>query len=86
MAEVYDTLTASGTYRNRMSDGEALRELRRVAGAQLDARDVEALATLLNRHGRDAGTPRLGLHDRVETFDRAVQEARSAEAAGGTDA
>jgi putative nucleotidyltransferase with HDIG domain len=51
VAEVYDTLTASDTYRTRMSSFEALRELRRVAGTQLDARYVEVLAELLSGEG-----------------------------------
>ena len=51
VAEVYDTLTASDTYRTRMSSFEALRELRRVAGSQLDARYVEVLAELLSGEG-----------------------------------
>ena len=34
VAEVYDTLTASDTYRTRMSSFEALTELRRVAGSR----------------------------------------------------
>ena len=51
VAEVYDTLTASDTYRTRMSSFEALRELRRVAGSQLDARYVEVLAGLLTGEG-----------------------------------
>lgn len=51
VAEVYDTLTASDTYRTRMSSFEAVRELRRVAGSQLDARYVEVLATLLTGEG-----------------------------------
>jgi putative nucleotidyltransferase with HDIG domain len=51
VAEVYDTLTASDTYRTRMSSFEALRELRRVAGSQLDARYVETLAGLLTGEG-----------------------------------
>ena len=51
VAEVYDTLTASDTYRTRMSSFEALRELRRVAGSQLDARYVETLAELLTGEG-----------------------------------
>ena len=38
VAEVYDTLTAADTYRTRKSSFEALRELRRVAGTQLDSR------------------------------------------------
>ena len=51
VAEVYDTLTASDTYRTQMSSFEALRELRRVAGSQLDGRYVEVLADLLAGEG-----------------------------------
>jgi putative nucleotidyltransferase with HDIG domain len=51
VAEVYDTLTASDTYRTRMSSFEALTELRRVAGSQVDARYVEILAGLLTGEG-----------------------------------
>lgn len=47
VAEVYDTLTAPDTYRTPMNSFEALRELRRVAGEQLESTYVEALATLL---------------------------------------
>jgi putative nucleotidyltransferase with HDIG domain len=47
VAEVYDTLTAPDTYRTPMNSFEALRELRRVAGSQLDAEYVETLASLL---------------------------------------
>lgn len=47
VAEVYDTLTAHDTYRTPMSSFEALTELRRVSGSQLDGDYVEALATLL---------------------------------------
>jgi putative nucleotidyltransferase with HDIG domain len=60
VAEVYDTLTAQDTYRTRVSSFEALRELRRVAGTQLDAGYVEAFAELLAgagvayRHADDA--------------------------------
>jgi putative nucleotidyltransferase with HDIG domain len=48
VAEVYDTLTASDTYRTRMSSFEAIRELRRVAGSQLEYRYVETLIQLLS--------------------------------------
>ena len=51
VAEVYDTLTAEDTYRDRMTSFQAMTELRRVAGRQLDERFVEALAELLA--GRD---------------------------------
>ncbi|HEY4278107.1 MAG TPA: HD domain-containing phosphohydrolase [Conexibacter sp.] len=47
VAEVYDTLTANDTYRTPVSSFEALTELRRVSGSQLDGRYVELLATLL---------------------------------------
>jgi putative nucleotidyltransferase with HDIG domain len=47
VAEVYDTLTAHDTYRTPVSSFEALTELRRVAGSQLEGRYVEALAAVL---------------------------------------
>ena len=53
VAEVYDTLTASDTYRTRMSSFEALTELRRVASSQVDARYVEVLASLLTGEGME---------------------------------
>jgi putative nucleotidyltransferase with HDIG domain len=51
VAEVYDTLTASDTYRTQMSSFEALTELRRVAGTQVDSQYVEVLASLLSGEG-----------------------------------
>jgi putative nucleotidyltransferase with HDIG domain len=53
VAEVYDTLTARDTYRTRVSSFEAIRELRRVAGTQLDAHYVETFAELLAGEGVD---------------------------------
>jgi HD-GYP domain-containing protein (c-di-GMP phosphodiesterase class II) len=54
VCEVYDTLTAPDTYRAPpLSSFEALRELRRVAGTQLDAAMVEAFAALLAGTGTD---------------------------------
>jgi putative nucleotidyltransferase with HDIG domain len=53
VAEVYDTLTAHDTYRDRMTSFQAITELRRVAGRQLDERYVEALASLLSGRGMD---------------------------------
>jgi putative nucleotidyltransferase with HDIG domain len=53
VAEVYDTLTAHDTYRDRMTSFQAITELRRVAGRQLDARYVEALVSLLSGRGMD---------------------------------
>ena len=51
VAEVYDTLTTQDTYRDRMTSFQAMTELRRVAGRQLDERFVEALASLLSGRG-----------------------------------
>ncbi len=51
VAEVYDTLTANDTYRTQMSSFEALNELRRVSGSQLDGHFVEVLAKLLTGVG-----------------------------------
>lgn len=51
VAEVYDTLTAEDTYRTQVSSFEALTELRRVSGTQLEGRYVEALADLLSGRG-----------------------------------
>jgi putative nucleotidyltransferase with HDIG domain len=78
VAEVYDTLTASDTYRTRMSSFEALNELRRVAGSQLDAEYVEVLAGLLSgegvayRHADDAD------FDAELAMERRLREAASA--------
>jgi putative nucleotidyltransferase with HDIG domain len=47
VAEVYDILTAGTTYRPPMSSFQALTELRRVSGTQLDPDCVEALAAVL---------------------------------------
>ncbi len=51
VAEVYDTLTAEDTYRDPMTSFQAITELRRVAGRQLDGRYVEALASLMTGRG-----------------------------------
>jgi putative nucleotidyltransferase with HDIG domain len=53
VAEVYDTLTAPDTYRTPLTSFEALNELRRVAGKQLDAGVVESLASVLAGRGTD---------------------------------
>jgi putative nucleotidyltransferase with HDIG domain len=53
VAETYDTLTADDTYRTPISSFEALTELRRVSGTQLDPVYVEALAKLLTGRGVD---------------------------------
>lgn len=60
VADTYDVLTARDSYREPMSSFDALVELRRSAGTQLDSEYVEILASLLAgrdfsyRHGEDA--------------------------------
>jgi putative nucleotidyltransferase with HDIG domain len=60
VADTYDVLTARDSYRQPMNSFDALAELRRSAGTQLDPEYVEILAALLAgrdfsyRHGEDA--------------------------------
>jgi putative nucleotidyltransferase with HDIG domain len=60
VADVYDVMTARDTYREPVSSFEALAEMRRVGGAQLDGHLVEVFSDLLShkdfayRHGDDA--------------------------------
>jgi putative nucleotidyltransferase with HDIG domain len=75
VAEVYDTLTASDTYRTRMSSFEALTELRRVAGSQVDARYVEVLATLLTGEGVDYRHADMADFDAELDMERRIKEA-----------
>jgi putative nucleotidyltransferase with HDIG domain len=75
VAEVYDTLTASDTYRTRMSSFEALRELRRVAGTQLDARYVEVLAQLLTGEGVEYRHADAADFDTELDMERRIKEA-----------
>jgi putative nucleotidyltransferase with HDIG domain len=82
VAEVYDTLTASDTYRTQMSSFEALRELRRVAGSQLDGRYVEVLAELLAGAGVEYRHADAADFDSELDIERRINEA----GAGGSDA
>jgi putative nucleotidyltransferase with HDIG domain len=60
VADTYDVMTARDSYRTPTSSYEAIQELRRVAGKQLDARFVEVFVELLEgkdvsfRHGEEA--------------------------------
>jgi putative nucleotidyltransferase with HDIG domain len=51
VCNVYDTLTARDSYRSPMTPQDAIAELRRVAGRQLDAEIVDAFIRLLEREG-----------------------------------
>ena len=75
VAEVYDTLTAPDTYRTPMTSFEALNELRRVSGTQLDGAHVEALAQLLAGRGTDYRHADEADFDRELDIERRVNEA-----------
>ena len=77
VAEVYDTLTAADTYRTRMSSFEALRELRRVAGTQLDAGYVEVLAGLLTGEGVEYRHADAASFDSELDMERRIKQARA---------
>ncbi len=77
VAEVYDTLTAADTYRTRMSSFEALRELRRVAGTQLDAEYVEVLAGLLSGEGVEYRHADAADFDSELDMERRIKQARA---------
>ena len=75
VADVYDVMTARDSYREPVSSYEAVVELRRVAGTQLDPRFVEALVEVLEgkdlayRHGEDADfEAELALDRRIQDY------------------
>jgi HD-GYP domain-containing protein (c-di-GMP phosphodiesterase class II) len=55
VADVYDTLVTDRPYRKRRSMDEALAELRRVAGTQLDADLVRCLEAVIRRESANEG-------------------------------
>jgi putative nucleotidyltransferase with HDIG domain len=75
VAEVYDTLTAPDTYRAPMTSFEALTEMRRVAGRQLDPAIVETLAAVLAGRGTDYRHADDADYDRELDMLRRVDEA-----------
>jgi putative nucleotidyltransferase with HDIG domain len=77
VAEVYDTLTAADTYRTRVSSFEALRELRRVSGEQLDSGYVEVLAGLLSGEGVEYRHADEADFDSELDMERRIKQARA---------
>jgi len=75
VADTYDVMTARDSYRKPISSFEAIQELKRVAGTQLDAEYVEIFIKILAgkdvrfRHGEDADfDAELGLDKRVAEY------------------
>jgi putative nucleotidyltransferase with HDIG domain len=79
VADTYDVMTARDTYREPVSSYEAVIELRRVSGTQLDGRFVEAFVAVLDgkdlayRHGEDADfEAELALDKRIHDYVQAT--------------
>ena len=75
VADTYDVLTARDSYREPVSSFEAITELRRVSGTQLDGHFVEILSNVLAdkgfsyRHGEDADfEAELALDKRIHEY------------------
>jgi putative nucleotidyltransferase with HDIG domain len=76
VADTYDVMTARDSYRTPMSSHDAIVELRRVAGKQLDARFVEVFIELLE--GKDVSFQ----HGEAADFEKELSlETRIAETA-----
>ena len=76
VADTYDVMTARDSYRTPMSSYDAIVELRRVAGEQLDARFVEVFIELLE--GKDVSFQ----HGEAADFEKELAlESRIAETA-----
>ena len=77
VADTYDVMTARDTYREPVSSQEAVIELRRVSGSQLDENFVETFIEVLDgkdlayRHGEDADfEAELALDKRIHDYVR----------------
>jgi putative nucleotidyltransferase with HDIG domain len=91
VADTYDVMTARDSYRDPVSSYEAIEELRRVSGSQLDPRFVEIFIELLAdkdlayRHGEDADFEReLALDSRIHDYVGAVNPIGAARVADRT--
>jgi hypothetical protein len=69
VADSFDAMTSTRSYRVALSQEYAFAELRRHAGSQFDPIVVEALVTTLEQRGERYGSP--GLDDEVEARRRA---------------
>ena len=81
VADTYDVMTARDSYRKPVSSFEAIQELRRVSGTQLDGEFVEIFIQVLAgkdvrfRHGEDADfDAELGIEKRVHDYSQPLPE------------
>ncbi len=85
VADTYDVMTARDSYRDPVSSFEAIQELQRVSGAQLDGRVVDTFVEILAgrdvrfRHGEDADfDAELNLNKRIADYSQPVPPAEPA--------
>ena len=73
-ADTYDVMTARDSYRDPVSSEEALAELRRVAGTQLDPMIVDTFVEMIERHGVAFRHTDEADFERELAFDRRVSD------------
>jgi putative nucleotidyltransferase with HDIG domain len=82
-ADTYDVMTARDSYRHPVTSEEALAELRRVSGTQLDPMVVEVFIEMIERHGVAFRHTDEADFEKELAFDRRVSDyARPKVAAG----
>ncbi len=74
VCSTYDTMTTSDTFGGSMAPEEAMQELRRIAGTQLDSDLVDAFIALLEREGATFVTDAGGDFDSELALERRVRE------------
>ena len=78
-ADTYDVMTARDSYRDPVSSEEALAELRRVAGSQLDPMVVDTFVEMIERHGVAFRHTDETDFERELAFERRVKRLRAAQ-------
>jgi putative nucleotidyltransferase with HDIG domain len=73
-ADTYDVMTARDSYRDPVSSEEALAELRRVAGAQLDPLIVDVFVDMIEHHGVAFRHTDAADFEKELAFDRRVSD------------
>jgi putative nucleotidyltransferase with HDIG domain len=74
VADTYDVMTARDSYRSPVSPADAIAELRRVSGSQLDGRIVEAFVAVLGRGGLSFRHADDADFERELNFERRVRD------------
>jgi putative nucleotidyltransferase with HDIG domain len=73
-ADTYDVMTSRDSYRNPVSSEDALAELRRVAGTQLDPLVVDVFVEMIENHGVAFRHSDEADFERELAFDRRVED------------